>query len=32
MIAAGAALALTSALNLRGQKNVGWNAVARLLP
>jgi hypothetical protein len=32
MIAAGAALALTSALNLRGQKNFGWNAIARVLP
>ena len=32
LIAAGTALALTSALNLRGQKNPGWNAVARLLP
>lgn len=32
MIAAGAALALTSALNLRGQRNVGWRAIAHVLP
>ena len=32
MVAAGTALVLTSALNLRGQKNLGWNVVARFLP
>jgi hypothetical protein len=32
LVAAGAALALTSALNVRGQKNPGWNLVARALP
>jgi len=30
--AAGTALALTSALNVRGHKNTRWGAVARLLP
>ena len=32
LVAAGTALALTSALNIRGQRNPGWNAVARFLP
>jgi hypothetical protein len=32
LLAAGTALALTSALNIRGQKNSRWGAVARLLP
>lgn len=32
MIAAGAALVLTSALNIRGQKSGRWGVVARLLP
>jgi hypothetical protein len=32
MIAAGAALALTSALNIRAQHNTGWRAIARVLP
>lgn len=32
LIAAGTALWLTSALNLRGQKNPRWGAVAQLLP
>ena len=31
-VAAGTALALTSALNIRGHKNTRWGAVARLLP
>ena len=32
MLAAGAALALTSALNIQGQKRVRWGALARVLP
>ena len=32
LLAAGTALALTSALNVRGHKNTRWGAVARLLP
>ena len=32
LVAAGTALALTSALNIRGQRNPRWNAVARFLP
>jgi hypothetical protein len=32
LIAAGTALVLTSALNVRGQKNPTWNAIARALP
>ena len=32
LAAAGTTLALTSALNVRGQKNPGWNAIARVLP
>ena len=32
MFAAGAALVLTSALNLQGQRNSVWRGVARLLP
>jgi hypothetical protein len=32
MLAAGAALALTSALNLRGQRNTAWRAIAHVLP
>jgi len=32
LIGAGAALALTSALNFRGQRNPTWNAIARVLP
>ena len=32
MLAAGAALALTSALNLRGQRSLRWGTVARVLP
>ena len=32
LVAAGTALVLTSALNIRGHKNPSWNAVARFLP
>ena len=32
LLAAGTALVLTSALNVRGQKNPTWNAIARALP
>jgi hypothetical protein len=32
LLAAGSALVLTSALNVRGHKNPAWNAVARFLP
>jgi hypothetical protein len=32
LAAAGTTLALTSALNVRGQKNPAWNAIARALP
>ena len=32
LIAAGTALVLTSALNIRGQRNPAWNAIARVLP
>jgi hypothetical protein len=32
LAAAGTTLALTSALNVRGQKNPAWNAIARVLP
>jgi hypothetical protein len=32
LAAAGTALVLTSALNVRGQRNATWNAIARALP
>jgi hypothetical protein len=32
LVGAGTALALTSALNVRGQRNPAWNAIARALP
>ncbi len=32
LLAAGTALVLTSALNIRGQRNPAWNAIARALP
>ncbi len=32
LLAAGATLALTSALNISGQRNPAWNAIARALP
>jgi len=32
LVGAGTALALTSALNVRGQRNKAWNTVAQILP
>jgi hypothetical protein len=32
LIGAGTALALTSALNIRGQRNKAWNSIAQVLP
>jgi len=32
LVGAGTALVLTSALNVRGQRNPTWNAIARALP
>ena len=32
LVAAGTALVLTSALNIRGQRNPAWNVIARALP
>ena len=32
LVGAGSALALTSALNIRGQRNKAWNTVAQVLP
>jgi len=32
LVGAGTTLALTSALNFRGQRNAAWNAIARVLP
>ena len=32
LLAAGTALVLTSALNVRGHRNTAWNAIARALP
>ena len=32
LVGAGATLALTSALNIRGQRNKAWNSIAQVLP